>query len=440
MSSVRTAPLLSVFGALAFTTSAFAQTGSVVGTVYDSVDGGPLARATIYLWDTSHRGVSDGEGRFRIDGVPPGPYRVLFYHDKLGTLGVSPGPRSLTVAAGGEVAVDLATPSMSTIVSSQCLMEDRPEESGAVAGRVVDGATGLALGGAHVTLSWQDDESPQPGTIEARTGPLGWFRTCRAPSDRPVLLAGSFYGRAAVRREIRVPKDGYTQEGISVYQHGSSRVRGRLVDNASEEGVEGAETWLRGTSFRTLSDGSGHFELSDVPPGTYMLVTDHLAYGTKMDTLVVPADQELSVEMRLDNRPIEMAPLTVTTEAPPVTIDRRRGGIVITREQIDRVRQTSRDASDVIRSLHIPGVIVRQNSTQGRPCVGFTTGQVKMMQSGCVRMEIYINDVRATDPSVAFRMPPDAIERMVVYKPVQAGNLFGLGGGNGVWMIYTRGN
>ena len=33
-----------------------------------------------------------------------------------------------------------------------------------------------------------------------------------------------------------------------------------------------------------------------------------------------------------------------------------------------------------------------------------------------------------------------AIERMVVYKPIEAGNLFGLGGGNGVWMIYTRGN
>jgi hypothetical protein len=154
---------------------------------------------------------------------------------------------------------------------------------------------------------------------------------------------------------------------------------------------------------------------------------------------VVPASQRLSVEMRLDTRPIEMAPLTVTTEASPVTIDRRRGGIVITRDQIDKVRQQSRDASDVIRSLHVPGVIVRHNSN-GRTCVGFTAGQVKMNQTGCVRMLVYINDVRTTDPSIALRMPPDGIERMVIYKPVEAGNLFGLGGGNGVWMIYTRGN
>ncbi len=112
---------------------------------------------------------------------------------------------------------------------------------------------------------------------------------------------------------------------------------------------------------------------------------------------------------------------------------------MITREEIDEVRQTARDAADVMRSLHVTGVIVRRINS-GRTCVGFTSAQVKMNQSGCVEMVVYINDVRATNPEIALRMPPDGIERMVVYKPVEAGNLFGLGGGNGVWMIYTRGN
>jgi len=63
-----------------------------------------------------------------------------------------------------------------------------------------------------------------------------------------------------------------------------------------------------------------------------------------------------------------------------------------------------------------------------------------MNRAGCVGMLIFINDVRATDANMALRLPPDAIERMVVYKPVDAGTLFGLGAANGVWMIYTRGN
>ena len=118
---------------------------------------------------------------------------------------------------------------------------------------------------------------------------------------------------------------------------------------------------------------------------------------------------------------------------------RARGGILILSDEIDEVRQRSRDASDILRSLHLPGVIVR-HQTNGTICVGYSSGQVKMNQTGCVPMMIFVNDVRATDADLALRLPPDAIERMVLFKPVEAGNLFGLGGGNGVWMIYTRGN
>jgi hypothetical protein len=170
-----------------------------------------------------------------------------------------------------------------------------------------------------------------------------------------------------------------------------------------------------------------------------MLLAEHIAYGRKMDTLRVPDGVRLDVEMMLDTRAIPIAPLTVTVrDYRPISAG-MAGGIVITREQIDRVRQASRDASDVIRSLHVPGVLVRHQSN-GTICVGYSTGQVKMNQTGCVEMMIYVNDVRATDPDLALRLPPDAIERMVIYKPIEAGNLFGLGGGNGVWMIYTRGN
>ena len=170
-----------------------------------------------------------------------------------------------------------------------------------------------------------------------------------------------------------------------------------------------------------------------------MLMTEHIAYGTKMDTLVVPHGERLAVRMLLDNEPIEIAPLTVTADAAPVEQDRRRGGIVLGRPRIEEVRQTSRDAADILRSLHVPGVIVRRNS-DGTTCVGYITGQVRMIQSGCVSMVVFINDVRSTDPNLALQIPPEAVERMVLYKPLEAGNLFGLGSGNGVWMIYTKGN
>lgn len=416
-----------------------AQTGSIVGTVYDSIADAPLADAAVFLWDTPIRAVTDASGAYRIDDVPPGDYSILFFHTLLGEMGVSPGPRPITVEADGEHPVDLATPSLGTVVKSQCLMIDRPEGSGAIAGRVLDGESRVPLGGAFVRLSWEEEGRREPRAAELNAGPDGAFTSCLVPEGVPVLVSAEFYGRQSSRREITVSDGGFERVDVDLLDQGASHVTTTLVDNETELPVEGAEAWIRGTEHRALSDGDGHFQFDDVPPGTYMLVTDHLAYGTKMDTLVVPPDQRLLVEMRLDTRPIPMAPLTVTAESAPVERARRRGGIVITREDIDKVRQQSRDASDVIRSLHIPGVIVRHQSN-GVICVGYSTGQVKLNQTGCVEMMIYINDVRATDADMALRLPPDAIERMQIFKPVEAGNLFGLGAGNGVWMIYTRGN
>lgn len=420
-------------------TTASAQVGSVYGVVHDSIGDGPLVDAAVFLWDTPFRTATDAEGRYRIDNVPAGDYDILFFHTRLGELGVSAGPRPLTVSGGSQQEVDLGTPSLETLVRSQCLIEERPEGAGAVAGRVVDGESAVPLAGAVVELSWSEEGRTRPKSIELEVDQDGWYRSCAVPSAVPILVSAHYYGRLNTRREFVVDDNGFANVDAPLYDLRPSGVTGRLVDAATDAPVEGAETWLRGTPYRMLTDGRGRFAFNGVPPGTYMLVTDHLAYGLKMDTLEVASGQELLVEMQVDNRPIEIAPLVVTTESSgPGEVARRRGGIVISREQIEEVRQRSRDASDVLRSLHVPGVMVQHN-VDGSICVGFATGQVHMRETGCVPMIIFINDVRATNANLALRVPPDAIERMVIYKPVEAGNLFG-SGANGVWMIYTHGN
>lgn len=416
-----------------------AQAGSVVGTVYDSIAEQPLADAAIFLWGTPFEVVSDEDGRYRIEGVPPGDYSILFFHALLGEVGVSPGARSLTVGPGEQVEIELATPSMATIVTSHCLLEDRPEGSGAVVGQITDGDSHVTLSGSSVTLSWNVSNSPIPETIEVRAGVRGWYYSCAVPTDIPVLLSADFIGLQGYRREIMAEENGFTEAGVDLFTTRPTRIDVHLADAASGVGVEGAEAWLRGTNLRALSDEAGNFVFEEVPPGTYMLMTNHLAYGTKMDTLEVPSGQRLLVEMKLDTRPIAIAPITVKTDASPVSARGAWGGLRITRQQIDEVRVRARDASDIIRSLHLPGVVVKHN-VDGTVCVGYSTGQVRLDFGSCVQMIVFINDVRSTNQGLALGLPVDAIERMVVYKPVEAGNLFGLGAGNGVWMIYTRGN
>ncbi|MEM1117066.1 MAG: carboxypeptidase-like regulatory domain-containing protein [Bacteroidota bacterium] len=55
---------------------ALAQTATVEGTVRDA-EGLPLAGASVYLSGTTHGDAADAEGRFRIEAVPPGLYRLV---------------------------------------------------------------------------------------------------------------------------------------------------------------------------------------------------------------------------------------------------------------------------------------------------------------------------------------------------------------------------
>ena len=436
---VRTA-LLGIALAAAPEAALHAQSGVVYGTVYDSIANEPLADAAVFLWDTPHQVVSDSEGRFRIPDVAAGEYSALFFHARLGEMAASPGPVALQIAAGDSVEVDLGTPSMFTIVSTQCLLEDVPQNSGALAGWVGDAATGMGLPGSHVFLNWQNG-SGAVETAESTTDAAGWYRFCDAPTGMPLSASVRFLDRESMRREVVASENTPTQASFLVESLEPTRINGRLMDSQSLAPVANAEVWLRGTSVRGMSDDEGEFHFDDVRPGQYMLMTEHLAYGTKMDTLDVPPGERITVEMALDTRAIAIAPLTVTVDSRRVT-ERAMGGIQIPPAKVAAARQTARDAADILRAQHIPGVIIKRR-IDGTMCVGYSSGQVRMLDNtsgSCIPMMVFINGARSSNSSLALQLPLDAIDRMVVYRPVEAGNLFGFGASNGVLMIYTKGN
>ena len=416
-----------------------AQDGVVYGAAYDSIRGGPLTGATVFLWQTSHRAVTDAEGRYRMVGVRPGRYSVVFSHMRLDELGVSLGPRPISVAALDSTRVDLGTPSTFTLVASQCFREQFISGTGVVAGRVADGDTGIGLPGSQVTLSWDVPGTRDPDRLTLRTDYNGWFRTCTAPADTPIALTAHFLNRQGASREISVAEHGVVEAGFLLFALEPSSVSGRLLDASAGAPVAEAVVWLRGTSFRGLTDGGGRFTMEGVPPGTYMLMSEHLVYGTKMDTLEVPSGRRVAVEMMLDTRAVEIAPITVTVEAVSLP-DRARGGVHITAAAVDGVRDLARDVADLVRAQHISGVIV-QRGEDGSLCIGSVPGQVRMrFTSACVPMVIFLNGTRTTNTDMVLQISPAAVDRMVIYRPVEAGSLFGLGGASGVLEIYTKGN
>ncbi len=406
--------------------------GAVAGSVVDSTTMKPLEDAAVFLWDTSYRSVTDSQGGFVISDVPPGAYQVVFFHRRLGELGISAGPHPVEVAVGDTVRVSLAIPSAHTLQVSECAFE--PTVEGVAVGQVLDGSSGLPLPGARVRFDWFESGRPAAGR-EARSDAAGWFRVCDLPKDRVVAVTSSFLDRSSLRREIHLD-GGAAFLDLPMARLELTDVEGRLVDAETGDAIADATLELRGTGFRTTSGGSGRFRFTDVLPGHYTLRSEHLAYGSRDDDLDLGSGQLAQVEVQLAQRAIELPPVTVTVESVS-TMERAMGGTVITRAMVDEVRGHSRDLMDLLQNQNLSGLVIRRQT--GNTCIGFNSGQVRITnRGGCVPAVLFVDNVRAADPRMAIDIPAEVVDRVILYRPIEAGNLFGLGSGNGVVMVFTK--
>jgi hypothetical protein len=408
------------------------EPGRVVGTVVDSTTMRTLPNAAVVLWGTSHQTVSDSLGRFQLEDVPPGEYSVAFFHTRLGRLGVSVGPTPVVVRPGATVGADLAIPSTHTLEAMQCAFD--PAHDGVAVGQVTDPESGTGLPSVRVRFTWPGAAGEREESI-VRSSPEGWYHVCDLPRGRRVAVTASFLDRGTSRQEIVVNEEPVHLD-LPMHRVEMVDVNGRLVDADSGDGIGEATVGLAGTGFRVVSEPDGEFHFRQVLPGQYTLEASHIAYGDREESIEVASAGGVRVEMALSQRPIELPPVTVEVEAENM-MDMAMGGTVITEEELDRVRDRSRDLLDLLQNQNMAGLITRRQGAD--MCIGFLPGQARMMfRSNCVSAVVFVDNVRASNPRMAVDLPAEIVERVVLFRPVEAGNLFGLGGGNGVVMIFTK--
>jgi hypothetical protein len=115
--------------------------GVIQGTVLDSIHRVPLGGAALVIDRVGRMGFTGADGRYTIDSLPPGSYRVHLSHPLLDTIGLVISTQPLVVRPSEAVTLDLGIPSSEHIVSVLCPGPMLARGPGALIGQVVDPET-----------------------------------------------------------------------------------------------------------------------------------------------------------------------------------------------------------------------------------------------------------------------------------------------------------
>ncbi len=355
---------------------------------------------------TPRYATADSRGRFRIDSVPPGDYRLVLSHPLLDTLGLSLTTQRISVARDRFVVVALGTPSARTLRQERCPSADTISTPSFVTGRVRDADTGAPAAGAHISMVYsamavalgsgvRHDvrvrrattdadgtysicglESDLVGTVraehagastaEVETALGGKVIALRSLSTGTVEPADSPSARSAVRDSAhRVGLGATAPVDVGSIQHGRASVSGLIVDQSGSP-VAGAIVAVTSTAAITRSGLNGEFSLSELPSGTQEVAVRSVGFDPAAVPVELTSRVPQSVNVTLHRAAPSLAPVVVTskTDADLARLgfferQKASAGFFLTPEDVAKAQP--RVVTDLI--FLVPGWQVQTNSS-----------------------------------------------------------------------------
>ena len=421
-------------------------TGSILGSVFDSTVSAPLANARVAVLGTTLVAESNEQGRFRIDGVPEGERTVVFFHQRLGTLGVAMTPARVLVDSDSVSHVMLTTPSRSTILAAWCSAEPG-EGPTSVGGIVTDALTGVPLPRATVRALGTRTGilRRRQVTREVRTEASGEFRLCNLDPTVPLTVTVAFGNNNGTPVPVADPGSHILDFAMDISH--PVTITGSVFDYATREPIEGAHVQLVGSGHSQLTNSTGVFGFTEVPPGKQIIETIVLGYAPRVDSLTVFSNEALGLEIALATEAIALDPLVVVgRRKEPVftTPGTRFSGL--TEAQVDSIADRVLDFAGLARQARMPGLLVSERRMDGPTGVEAEALCIEMLRSAgssnpnsCNMVLVLVNDAIVSYPHMFLQhINPRDVRRIQFITPIEAGLLYGTRGAGGVLLIYTR--
>jgi hypothetical protein len=285
----------------------------------------------------SRAATTDSMGRFTIDSIPVGSYRLVVMHPLLDTLGIGVVTPAIEFAPRDTAFLVLGTPSVQTLARIKCGAGALSAGSSVLLGLVTDTDTGEPVADATVILAWSQIEATREAGVRrlpsqriAKTAANGTFRVCGIPSalagemfawrgrDTTAVVPVSLENSPLAIRALVFPSSadeivvdslagvtaGRRVVGGVPVRRGRAVLRGR-VTTVSGAAVAGARVSVQGAAGAALTNDRGEFTLAGQPSGSQNVAVRRLGYE--------------AVQFAMDLSPVQPREVTVQlTEFVPV--------------------------------------------------------------------------------------------------------------------------
>lgn len=431
---------------------------SIEGRVVEEMTDRPLEGATVRLAGTPYVARTGADGSFVIRGARAGNYGVSVHHPKLDRLGQDTVRTVVSLTGPTPDPLHIVVPGVESVMSRRCarLTGEEPDPRwGILRGTVIDGGTGVPLPDVTVRASWLDvariDETGFDGRrpwTEVSTDGEGRFLICGVPVPHHVSLTATTLGVEG-EAAVDLRPGAVVDTTLALPLGGAMVVMGTVRDGETMSPVAGAEVTIGDAT--VLSDGRGSFLLPSLTAGLHEVRVQHMAYGERIDSVLVSGASAVSMEITLMPEAFELKGLTVEVESERAARYRRyraRGTRVdvMEREAIEKASLGASSVADVLVSPELPFLRAYEVSfpiqegdnrfVRRGICVELS----RQRGGGCRMPEVYLNGAPLHQPEFALLdLDPASIQRIEVVPPLEAGAVLGTQGGDGAIYIYLQG-
>ena len=316
-----------------------------------------------------------------------------------------------------------------------------------VSGVVTNSATGSPLTGARI-----EAVSPS-GTVLTETHAQigGGYRLCKLPSAPGLALRAVFGTNEGA--SVVIPASGPQFMNLTVSVSDPVTIMGTVLDNGTQQPMEGVWVALSGTRFSTVTNREGKFSFLDVPPGNHVLESNQIGYAFRADSLTL-LRHALGLRIALSEQAIALDPITVTgtrdrnalrdAEIAEVGSNFSSRFHGMTPSEVDEVRLRASSAMDLVERASL--MQMRVNDLPSGRCArqtrapGASPGVLFGRARGNAKCaEVFVDDVHRPDgPEYLGSMSAGEVSHWQFITSLEATGRYGRLGENGVLLIYTR--